>query len=229
MSSIHELVTVKRSARAKRLALRLDPKERVINLVVPARMSLQKAYFFAKTHEDWVRETLGKLAPPRPFSHGAILPIFGDSIMLDVMVDPAISRTKIEMDGDVMRIKTYQDDPQNRIVAYIKKLARDGLADMASEKAQQIGKSVNAITVRDTKSRWGSCAQDGSISFSWRLVFAPYVAIDYVVAHEVAHLVHMDHGKKFWDLCRSLSIDYVEGKYWMQNHGNELMRYGKLR
>ncbi len=223
---IKDLVTVKRSKRAKRVALRLDPIERVINLVVPNKMSLKKAYLFAQAHEDWVRQTLDNLAPPIAFTNGAVIPIFGDSIMINIEHNQDLKRTILKQYDDVLTVKTYMDDPTNRITTHLKKLARTGLADMASEKAAIIGKDVSSISVRDTKSRWGSCSTDGKISFSWRLIFAPYDAIDYVVAHEVAHLTHMDHSKDFWTQCRELSSNFVEGKYWMQNHGNELMRYG---
>lgn len=224
---IEDLVTVKRSKRAKRVALRLDPIERVINLVIPQRMSLKKAYFFAREHEEWVKETLENLAPAVPFTHDMVLPIFGDTVTLDIHNNPEAKRTTLKQYDDVLMVKTYQDDPTNRITTHLRKLARNGLADIASEKADMIGKTISSVSVRDTKSRWGSCSQDGSLSFSWRLIFAPYDAIDYVVAHEVAHLVHMNHNKDFWALCRDLSCNFVEGKYWMQNHGNELMRYGK--
>ena len=224
---IEDLVTVKRSKRAKRVALRLDPIERVINLVIPQRMSLKKAYFFAREHEEWVKETLENLAPAVPFTHDMVLPIFGDTVTLDIHNNPEAKRTTLKQYDDVLMVKTYQDDPTNRITTHLRKLARNGLADIASEKADMIGKTISSVSVRDTKSRWGSCSQDGSLSFSWRLIFAPYGAIDYVVAHEVAHLVHMNHSKDFWSLCRDLSCNFVEGKYWMQNHGNELMRYGK--
>lgn len=226
---IEDLVTVKRSKRARRVALRLDPVERVIHLVVPEKMALRKAYGFAQNHEDWVRKTLDGLAPTIAFSHGTVLPVFGDALTLDIRCDPALKRATIKKSEDALLVRTYQDDPSNRIMAYLKKLSRDGLADMASDKVERIGKKISSVTVRDTKSRWGSCAQDGSLSFSWRLIFAPYAAIDYVVAHEVAHLVHMDHSRAFWTLCRDLSDDFMEGKYWMQNHGNELMRYGLQR
>ena len=224
---IEDMVTVKRSKRAKRVALRLDPIERVINLVIPQRMSLKKAYFFAREHEEWVRETLENLAPAVPFIHDMTLPIFGDTVTLDIHHNPEAKRTTLKQYDDMLMVKTYQDDPTNRITTHLRKLARNGLADIASEKADMIGKTISSVSVRDTKSRWGSCSQDGSLSFSWRLIFAPYDAIDYVVAHEVAHLVHMNHNKDFWALCRDLSCNFVEGKYWMQNHGNELMRYGK--
>ncbi|MGH1376579.1 MAG: M48 family metallopeptidase [Alphaproteobacteria bacterium] len=224
---IEDLVTVKRSKRAKRVALRLDPVERVINLVVPEKMSLGKAYKFARVHEDWVTKTLEKLAPPLPFKDGTNLPIFGDTISLHIEHNPTLKRTKLQQHDDALHIQTYMDDPTTRITTHLRKLACAGLADMASEKADKIEKTISSVSVRDTKSRWGSCSQSGDISFSWRLIFAPYDAIDYVVAHEVAHLVHMDHSKDFWTLCRDLSCNFVEGKYWMQNHGNELMRYGK--
>tara|TARA_R110001592_G_scaffold16881_10_gene71657 strand:+ start:19785 stop:20459 length:675 start_codon:yes stop_codon:yes gene_type:complete len=223
---IENLVTVKRSKRARRLALRLDPVERVINLVVPHKMPIEQAYFFAMEHEEWVRQTLEKLPTPILFTHGTTLPIFGDTITLDITIDDNLKRTTLKQYDDVLKVKTYQGDPTTRIKTHLKKIARAGLADMASDKADQINKAVSTVSVRDTKSRWGSCSQDGSISFSWRLIFAPYAAIDYVVAHEVAHMIHMDHSKKFWKVCEQLSCDYKVGKAWMKAHGNELMRYG---
>jgi predicted metal-dependent hydrolase len=190
-------------------------------------MPLHKAYKFAQQHEDWVRTTLENLAPPRPFKDGTNLPIFGDNVRLSIHTDQGLKRTKIIQHDDVLEVNTYMDDPTNRITAHLKKIARAGLADMATDKAEAIKKNISAVTVRDTKSRWGSCSHKGELSFSWRLIFAPYDAIDYVVAHEVAHLIHMDHSKEFWALCRSLSSNYVEGKFWMQNNGNTLMQYGK--
>ena len=223
---IEDLVTVKRSKRAKRAALRLDPTQRTINLVVPERMPLYKAYHFAQNHEAWVRETLDKLAPPMPFKNETNLPIFGDTVRISIAHNPALKRTTLKQHDDVLEVKTYQDDPTNRITSHLKKLARAGLADIATDKAEVIKKEIATVTVRDTKSRWGSCSREGELSFSWRLIFAPYDAIDYVVAHEVAHLIHMDHSKNFWTLCKQLSCNYTEGKYWMKEHGNELMRYG---
>lgn len=223
---IEDLVTIKRSKRARRVALRLDPASRIINLVVPERMSLKKAYGFARDHETWIKDTLGKLAPAAPFEHGVTLPIFGDTITLDIHKDSAFKRTTLKLDGDTLFVKTYQDDPSNRITAWIKNLAKTGLADMAQDKAADINKTIKTVRVRDTKSRWGSCSQDGDLCFSWRLIFAPYDAIDYVVAHEVAHLVHMDHSKAFWSVCEQLSYNYADGKSWMKTNGNSLMRYG---
>lgn len=223
---IEELVKLKRSKRAKRVALRLDPKERIINLVIPEHMSPRKAYQFAQNHEDWIRETLDNLGQAIPFEHSQTLPFFGDTLSLDIVHDDTLKRTQIKHEGDQLIIRSYMENPANRIKHWLKKQAQKGLADIANEKAEQINKPLASVTVRDTKSRWGSCSNTGELSFSWRLIFAPYAAIDYVVAHEVAHRIHMDHSKAFWTLCEELSLNYTEGKNWMKQHGNDLMRYG---
>ena len=224
--SIENLVTVKRSQRARRVALRLDPRERTVNLVVPSRMPLEKAFYFAKTHEKWVREALSNLEPKIRFKNGVTLPIFGKNVTLKILKDKNLKKTSIIRTPRSLIVYTNQDDPTNRITTYLKKIAREGLKDMAEEKAMIIRRRITSVTVRDTKSRWGSCAHDRSLSFSWRLIFAPMVAIDYVVAHEVAHFIHMDHGDGFWKLCEALSDNFDKGKDWMHENGNQLMRYG---
>lgn len=224
--TIESLVTVKRSKRAKRIALRLDPVERVMNLVVPHRMPLHKAYYFAQTHEVWVRQSLERMSDTIEFVDGAEIPLFGEVVQICIDKSPLYRKTTITRGDFTLGVTTPLEDPSDKIKTYLKKLAHQALSDMASEKASVIRKRISSVTVRDTKSRWGSCAQDGSLSFSWRLIFAPYVSIDYVVAHEVAHLRHMNHGASFWALCESLSDDFDEGKDWMKQHGSELMRYG---
>lgn len=223
---IEKLVTVKRSKRAKRVALRLDTAQGIINLVVPDRMPLKKAYDFARNHEEWIHKTLEKIPGIIEFTHGATLPIFGDSIKLDITVTPTLKRTTIKQQNDVLFIKTYQENPTTRIAYHLKKIARAGLSDLASDKADMIEKKIKTIHIRETKSQWGSCAQNNNISFSWRLIFAPYHAADYVVAHEVAHLIHMNHSREFWALCEKLCLDYTSGKRWMKQNGPALMRYG---
>jgi predicted metal-dependent hydrolase len=104
-------------------------------------------------------------------------------------------------------------------------LAKKELTKLSHNKAAQLNKRLVSVDVRDTSSRWGSCAEDGRINYSWRLIFAPWEAFDYVVAHECAHLVHMDHSPAFWHVCEDLSEDYSSGKTWMKRHSDELIRY----
>lgn len=219
-------IRVKHSKRARRLALRLDPKERVINLVVPKGVSLRKAHEFARIHEGWIDSVLHELPPTIPYEHERVMPILGADRTIYIEYDESRKTTDVKLHPDRLHVKTNKDDPTPRIERYLKNLARETLTEMAEAKAVDINKTIKSIRIGDTKSRWGSCSSDGRISFSWRLIFAPSMAMDYVVAHEVAHMIHLDHSRKFWNLCRDLSIDYVEGEYWMRNHGQELMRYG---
>lgn len=219
-------IKIKESTRARRLALRLDTHERLFHLVIPRGVSLRKALRFAEEHEDWMQEQLSELPEPIPLGNGAVVPVLGQNRTLKISYDSTLKRTSISMIEKEIFVKTNLDDPKPRIVRFLRKQAKEALSMMAQEKAVQIDRKINSISVKDTKSRWGSCSEDNNLSFSWRLILAPFEAIDYVVAHEVAHLVHLDHSKAFWNLCRELSEDYMEGKYWMDNHGKELMRWG---
>ncbi len=224
-----DYVRVKKSPRAKRLALRLNPKERVFHLVIPRGMSLSKAQAFAEEHDRWMKEKLRDLPRPVRYKNGAAIPILGRCRTLKIIHSVNLKTTEVLLKHNELLVFTNLEDPTMRIERFLKKLAKEELTKLSIEKAERIGKKVKAVSVRDTKSRWGSCSQDSRLSYSWRLIFAPAAAFDYVVAHEVAHLRHLDHGDNFWGLCKKLSDDYFEGHFWMQNHGHELMRYGAPR
>ncbi|MCF8495864.1 MAG: M48 family metallopeptidase [Alphaproteobacteria bacterium] len=219
-------VVVQRSKRARRLALRLDQKNRVFNLVVPHGMSMRKAEVFALNNLDWIEDKLDALPAPVYFEDGALLPIFGKRHRIRAYCDETLKTTTILLNNNELNALTNKEDPGPRIARFLKKIARDRLEELSHEKAALIRRKVRSVKVRDTRSRWGSCSEDGNLSYSWRLMFAPPAAFDYVVAHEIAHLRHMDHGKKFWELCRELSEDFIEGQDWIRLHGHELMRYG---
>ena len=219
-------VTLKRSKRARRLALRLDPKDRTFHLVVPAGMSLKRAQRFAEEHDSWMIDKLMELPEPVPFEDGSIIPILGQNRRIHIFYDEDLRATSTTLKYQELIVTTNKEDPASRIERALKKIARKELKTLAREKAALIGKTVKTVSARDTKSRWGSCSSDGNLSFSWRLIFAPQVAFDYVVAHEVAHLKHLDHSTAFWNVCRDLSDDFLEGEYWIREHGHELMRYG---
>lgn len=219
-------IVIKRSKQARRLALRLDHKNRVFNLVVPSGTSLKRAYSFARKHEDWIEEKLGALPPLVRFEDGSKIKICGRSVTLDIYHAPERRSTSIELGKRYLRVHTNKEDPTQRIIRFLKELAREELSTLAHEKAGIIRKKIKYIRIGDMKSRWGSCTHDGRISLSWRLILAPYEAMDYVVAHEVAHMRHLDHSPKFWALCEDLSDHYEKGKNWMRRHGQDLMRYG---
>lgn len=225
--SIHPALRLKRSPRARRIALRLDNKNRVMNLIVPEWTSLSKAEIFAHKHATWVTERMAELPQSVAFTDGAVIPLWGREITININYSDALKKTDISLKNNDLNVSTNKKDPTLRIIRFLKKEAQDTMQNLVHEKAAEIGKDVTSVSLRDTKSRWGSCSSNGSISLSWRLIFAPWDAMDYVVAHEVAHLIHMNHGKDFWALCATLSANYSTGKKWMRTNGHELMRFGQ--
>ena len=109
-----------------------------------------------------------------------------------------------------------------RIADLLKKDAKAMIEPMALEMAAQTGKRVKAIRFKDTSSRWGSCSSDGTLAFSWRIMMAPRKVVAYLVAHEVAHLTEMNHGPRFWALCRELCPDTAECRAWLKRNGSKL-------
>lgn len=219
-------VTFSRSTRAKRMTLRLDTKNRQVKLVVPQKASLHKAEEFVWAHEDWIQKQLSELAPSIPFIDGTKIPLLGADTALDIYYDQDLKRTSIALKNNTLSVKTNKTDPTGRILRHLKHIAREELTALTHQKAKTIDKTVKAIQIRDPKTRWGSCHEDGRISLSWRLILAPPEAMDYVVAHEVAHMIHMNHGKLFWALCEDLCSNYQKGKKWMRSQGHTLHSYG---
>lgn len=216
---------VKINIRAKRLALRVDPRSNKVNLVVPKRTSMLNAYRFAHQNRHWIKEKLAELPPPISLENGAFIPLMGQKTEIKIIYDKSLKKTDITLINKQLIVKTNKEDPAPRVIRYLKHLALKELTFLAHEKAFEINKRIIKIDVKDTSSRWGSCSHDGKLSFSWRLIFAPLDAFDYVVAHEVAHLRHMDHSPAFWELCEELSENYSKGKSWMRRNSGELVRY----
>lgn len=226
-AEISPRLKVQISPRARRMALRLDPKHRVMHLVVPKRASLRSAFKFAEENREWIREKLRALPRQVPFRDGAVLPVLGRDRQIVILYNETLKYTDIILRKDEIVVLTNKLDPSVRIKRFLIDLAKEKITEMSYEKSSLIRRRISDIQVKDTKSRWGSCSEDGKISFSWRLIFAPPKAMDYVIAHEVAHLVHLDHSEAFWDVCEALSRDYETGKDWMRDNGHDLMRFGE--
>ncbi|MCB9988972.1 MAG: M48 family metallopeptidase [Rhodospirillales bacterium] len=215
-------LAIRRSKRARRMALRMDSAGRTMVLVLPERASLAKAYDFTRKHSAWIESKISALPVSIPFRPGAIIPLLGKERLL-----VEHEGRDFVLEDTCLRVPPGRASFETRVRRYLKEEARQTLTALAHEKAEETRKTVKGVQVRDTKSRWGSCGPDGQLSFSWRLIFAPWESLDYVVAHEVAHLSHMNHSKAFWDVCAALSTDYKAGKKWIRDHGHDLMRYGR--
>ena len=209
------------------MALRMDNHKRTMNLVVPEKVPLDKAWRFAFEHKEWIETKISEIPTPVAFEHGAILPIFGKERMLDISSCTRLKTARLSIEENRLIVPLNNKETSPRIVRFLKKETKTSIERLALTKAEIINKPIKSIQIRDTKSRWGSCGSKGQISFYWRLIFAPWESLDYVVAHEIAHLSHLNHGKEFWALCEELSEDYATGKEWMRKNGHTLlMRYG---
>lgn len=212
------------SPRARRVALRVDARTGCVKLIVPPRMSRARALDFATENAGWIAARLKRRQKPVPFVDGATIPVF--DVPRRIRHQPE-ARGTVWMEGGEIHVAGGAGHISRRVGDWLKGQLRAHLTPLAREKAQRIGRRVGHISLRDTATQWGSCARSGNLCFSMRLVFAPLEVVDYVVAHEIAHLVHHNHGVRFWALAERLTAGDMEaGKAWLRRHGLSLMRYG---
>ncbi|TNC74895.1 M48 family metallopeptidase [Rubellimicrobium roseum] len=212
-------VSLRRSARARRLSLRISGTDGRVTLTLPLRARLGDGLAFLQEREGWLRDHLAQ-AP------SLIHPAFGGTIPFegrDLLLCPAPIRA-VRLDGDRLLLPPEPDRLPARLGAFLRGAARDRLATACDRHAARIGRRVTRLTLRDTRSRWGSCTTEGHLMFSWRLVLAPPPVLDYVAAHEVAHLERMDHSPAFWAVVGRICPGYEGPRNWLRAHGAALHR-----
>ena len=217
-------VTFVRSRRARRASLRVDAARRRIVLTAPLRMARGTAVDFAHAQAGWIAARLKRLPVARPFVDGAELPLFGAPHRIRHRGDV---RGTVWRDGTEIHVAGRPEHLPRRLRDWLTAELRGRLVPLVHEKAARVDRPVKRITLRDSRSRWGSCGPDAALSFSWRLVFAPPDVLDYLAAHEVAHLVHLNHSPRFWAVARSLCdvpIEVPQG--WLKRNGETLLQYG---
>ncbi len=211
-------VELRRSSRARRLSLRVSSLDGRVTLTVPPGTPERVARAFAEEKARWLQAAVDKVRAPVPVVPGAVLPVLGT----ERRVITGRARAA-RLDGDVISAPPGREGVAIRVL--LKQLARTRLQGAAQAYADALGRPFGRMTLRDTRSRWGSCSSEGNLMFSWRLILAPPEVLDYVAAHEVAHLQHMDHSPAFWDTCRSLFPDTDTQRRWLRQHGADLHRY----
>jgi predicted metal-dependent hydrolase len=217
-------VTIRVSTRARRLSLRIDAASRSVELVLPRGIGAEQGLRFVANHRGWIAERLGALPQPVPFTEGEIVPVLGTPHRICRETDRTAPPVAI---GDgAIRVRGEAAHIARRVRDHLVRLAKTEVTRRAQAQAARIGKNVMRVSVRDTKSRWGSCSGNGNLSFSWRLIFAPEAVLDYVVAHEVAHLAEMNHGPRFWRVVASLTPEHVAARAWLKRHRSRLFSYG---
>ena len=217
-------VTFVRSSRARRASLRVDSARRRIVLTAPLRMARGTAVDFAHAQSGWIAARLKRLPAHQPFVDGAEVPLFGAPHRIRHRED---RRGTVWREGLEIHVAGRPEHLSRRLRDWLTAELKGELVPLVHAKAQRVDRPVKRITVRDSRSRWGSCGPDATLSFSWRLVFAPPEVLDYLVAHEVAHLVHLNHGPRFWALARTLCEVPIEGpQSWLKKNGEVLLQYG---
>jgi predicted metal-dependent hydrolase len=216
-------IRVRVSARARRIAIHIDAAAAVAELVLPKRARLETGLAFIESKRDWITSRLAAVPRRIPFTAGAEVPVLGVPHRIRHLGEGVRGTVSIA-EGEI-RVAGGAAHVPRRVRDYLMALAKRVLGERARRLAARLGRKVARVTVRDTRSRWGSCTAAGHLSFSWRLVLAPEAVLDYVVAHEVAHLIEMNHGPHFWKLVAGAVPRLEEAKHWLRNEGTDLHRY----
>ncbi len=214
-------VAVKRSALARRISLRIDPARGAV-LMLPVKARLAEGERFLLAHRVWLAERLARLPGPVALGDGASVPLLG--VPHPVRHVPG-ARRGVWVEGGEILVSGLPEHVGRRTADFLKSEAKRLIAPRAQDMAARLGRKAGRITVKDTRSRWGSCSSAGDLAFSWRLVLAPEQILDYVVAHEVAHLVQMNHSPAFWAVVESLVGDHRPARRWLKVNGAGLHRF----
>ncbi len=213
-------VNVKASSVARRLSLRVSRLDGKVSLTVPRYTPDREINGFLKEKESWLQKHLADVMP-------LLRPQVGGSILLggqDIPIVAGVGKRAMFREG-VITVPSDDAGCAPRIKAFLKLRARDALAAASDQYAQEIGREYTRLSLRDTRSRWGSCSSEGVLMYSWRLIMAPVDVLNYVAAHEVSHLVEMNHSSAFWDQVAEIMPDYEVHRRWLRENGNLLQRY----
>ncbi|OSQ52603.1 zinc metalloprotease [Marivita geojedonensis] len=210
---------LRKNPRARRMTLRISRLDGVVTLTIPRGVSEREAMAFAAEKQDWVLGHLSKHAAPTLIGPGQTLNVGGQAFQL---TESAGKRLLIQ--GDQIALPMPQEKGRVHLLAWLREQARAELTRASDHYAEKLGRSYARITLRDTRSRWGSCSSAGALMYSWRLILAPKAVLNYVAAHEVAHLQEMNHSPAFWKVVEQLYGPHKEARRWLRHDGPSLHR-----
>ncbi|MBY5934691.1 M48 family metallopeptidase [Tateyamaria omphalii] len=214
------ILTLRRSARARRITLRISSLDGRVTLTLPKHVAEREALEFAREKEPWIRKHLEARVEDVRVDIGTVLPVEG----LGRRIVEGAGRT-VRLTDETLAVPGRTDTVTSRVQGFLKARARDVLAAACDEYADRLGRSYSGLSLRDTRSRWGSCSSAGRLMFSWRLILAPPEVLRYVAAHEVAHLAQMNHSPAFWAEVTRIYGPYDAQRRWLRTDGNGLHRF----
>jgi len=224
-------LAVVRHPRARRYTIRVRDAYRDVVLTMPKRGNLADAHNFAQRNVAWIASKLARLPDIVPFANGETIPFRGTPHRITSRAD-ARGTVWVEHDESsnaLICVAGNSAHISRRVTDFLKREARKALTEASRAYAAKLGVSIGKIGLRDSASRWGSCSESGSLSYSWRLILAPDFVLDYLAAHEIAHRIELNHSDRFWNLLDSMMPDRRRAEAWLGAHGNGLHRYGKPR
>lgn len=216
-------VQLRENARARRFILRFDKTGEGVTLTLPRRASQSRALAFIESQKGWIAERLARQPQRISFTHGAIIPYRGRNILIQLTGG---ARRLTRLMDNTLEVGGEAAHLSRRVTEWLKREARSEVTAASQRHAQTMGLKFSRICLRDTHSRWGSCTADGSLSYSWRLIFAPEHVLDYVCLHEVAHLRELNHGPRFWALVEAHCPDWETARDWLRSQGQHLHLIG---
>ena len=210
-------IALRRNARARRFSLRVAQGDGRVTLSLPTRAREAEAMAFARAQEGWIRAALARM--PQVSAVGA-----GGEILFEGNALPILSAAgrSVRIEGGQLLVPGAPDRVAARVQAFLKVRARDRLVAASDHYAAKVGRKVAQVALRDTRSRWGSCTSAGALMYSWRLIMAPPSVLDYVAAHEVAHLIEMNHSPRFWAVVERLFPGWQSERAWLRKHDGAL-------
>lgn len=216
-------ILIRRNSQARRIIIRIDTTSGMVVLVLPPRESVANGLKFLQKHPRWLKHRLSSLPKRIPFTNGAIIPFQGSPHLISHEPN---GPKRMQLAYGMIKAGGNLNKLSQRLTIWLRAEARMTITLLANKKTAEINCRPFVISIRDQKSRWGSCSSSGHLSFNWRLIMAPPQILDYVVAHESAHLIHMNHSVTFWELVAQMTNDVHGSKNWLKQHGENLHRYG---
>lgn len=208
-------LNVERSPKARRMRLRIDRQGRCAILVLPRRAAESAGLAFARSKAEWIAGQLLKLPDRKVFADGMPLSFLGRDVVIHH--SPA-ARRGVWLSNGVVWVSGQAEHLPRRVRDFLKEEFREYATRKVREIAEKLGVEINRLSVKDTTSRWGSCSRDGNISLSWRLGLAPLYVLDYVIAHEAAHLRQMNHSAAFWQVVENICPEYKLAELWLKRN-----------
>ncbi len=215
-------VELREHATARRIVMRVAPGGEALRLTVPKRTPARTVLDFLKRHEGWAADRLSKATRSQIVGDGSVLPFRGGSLTVRYEASRRAASLSQTDEGLVLRVGGEAAHGARRVKDFLVREARRDLEAAVERHSSAVGIRPSGLALRDTVSRWGSCSSTRRLSFSWRIVMAPPAVLDYLAAHEVAHLREMNHGPDFWALCHELCPATEEGRAWLKRHGASL-------